>query len=409
MAIYRKIDCRISNDKKFRELSVEGKLAWYTILSRRDLAPIGAFKASFESIAIEQRGNEYLNEGLQKGLPKAFSEVFVQALNELLLKGLIKYDSESFLIYVPNFLRYNFPENPNVVKSWNSAIDSLPESDLTNHVLAKSAEIILNSQRDSFIKALPKEFVEAYQKGFAKDFTKDFGKGMPKQEQEQEQEQDIYAHTEDKGEKTQLATDSQGRNIYDLEPNEIVPSELLSDYATARINSYCPEKKSEEKLPAPEQTEVVETAPASSKPKAEKKPRSTDKATKSKDDVIKPDDVREALWNDFSKQLNARGKPITYSYIGLLRKQAKNAGWTLEEIIEEIVLRGSTYVKAEWLTPKDRTAVWVKAEDYLPELPPVEYATTARDRFDQIMAKSTYAYDIKDLSQLERVVKKGDK
>lgn len=385
MAIYRKIDCRISNDKKFRELSVEGKLAWYTILSRRDLAPIGAFKASFESLAIEQRGNEYLNEGLQKGLPKAFSEVFIQALNELLSKGLIKYDSESFLIYVPNFLRYNFPENPNVVKSWNSALDSLPECDLTNHVLAKSAEIILNSQRDSFIKALPKEFVEAYQKGFAKDFpkgfTKDFGKGMPKQEQEQEQEQDIYAHTEAKDEKTQLATDSQGRTIHE----------------------------SEEKLSAPEQTEVVETAPASSKPKAEKKPRSTDKATKSKDDVIKPDDVREALWNDFSKQLNARGKPITYSFIGLLRKQAKNAGWTLEEIIEEIVLRGSTYVKAEWLTPKDRTAVWVKAEDYLPELPPVEYATTARDRFDQIMAKSTYAYDIKDLSQLERVVKKGDK
>ena len=192
MAIYRKIDCRISNDKKFRELSVEGKLAWYTILSRRDLAPIGAFKASFESLAIEQRGNEYLNEGLQKDLPKGFSEVFIQALNELLSKGLIKYDSESFLIYVPNFLKYNFPENPNVVKSWNSALDSLPECDLTNHVLAKSAQIILNSQRDSFIKALPKEFNEAYRKGFAKDlpkgFSKDFGKGMPKQEQEQEQE-----------------------------------------------------------------------------------------------------------------------------------------------------------------------------------------------------------------------------
>ena len=165
----------------------------------------------------------------------------------------------------------------------------------------------------------------------------------------------------------------------------------------------------DDELPILPLTEVVETAPAPSKPKTEKKPRSAGKATKSKDDVIKPDDVREALWNDFSKQLNARGKPITYSFIGLLRKQAKNAGWTLEEIIEEIVLRGSTYVKAEWLTPKDRTAVWVKAEDYLPELPPVKYATTARDRFDQIMAKSTYAYDIKDLSQLERVVKKEGK
>lgn len=184
MAIYRKIDCRISNDKKFRELSVEGKLAWYTILSRRDLAPIGAFKASFESLAIEQRGNEYLN----KGFEKAFGEAFLEALYELSSKGLIKYDPEAFLIYVPNFLRFNFPENPNVVKSWNSVLDSLPECDLTNYALAKSTEIILNSQKDSFFKALPKEFVEAFEKGYGKGFQEDFGMGLAKQEQEQEQE-----------------------------------------------------------------------------------------------------------------------------------------------------------------------------------------------------------------------------
>lgn len=413
MAIYRKIDCRISNDKKFRELSVEGKLAWYTILSRRDLAPIGAFKASFESIAIEQRGNEYLNEGLQKGLPKAFSEVFVQALNELLLKGLIKYDSESFLIYVPNFLRYNFPENPNVVKSWNSAIDSLPESDLTNHVLAKSAEIILNSQRDSFIKALPKEFVEAYQKGFAKalqkGFTKDFWKGMPKQEQEQEQEQDIYAHTEAKDEKTTLATDSHGRTIDDLESGEVVPEELLSDFATARINSYFPEKKSEEKLPAPEQTEVVETAPLSSKPKTEEKHQSCGTATKTQASVTKPDDVSADLWADFLAHKKHKKAPVTNRVITLIRNEAKKAGWTLEEALNEVILRNWVGFKAEWVEAKDPNAVWVRAEDYQPELPPVEYAPSARECFDRIMAKSTYAYDIKDLSQLERVVKKEAK
>lgn len=184
MAIYRKIDCRISNDKKFRELSVEGKLAWYTILSRRDLAPIGAFKASFESLAIEQRGNEYLN----KGFDKAFGEAFLEALYELSSKGLIKYDPEAFLIYVPNFLRFNFPENPNVVKSWNSVLDSLPECELTNYALAKSTEIILNSQKDSFFKALPKEFVEAFEKGYGKGFPEDLWKGLAKQEQEQEQE-----------------------------------------------------------------------------------------------------------------------------------------------------------------------------------------------------------------------------
>lgn len=413
MAIYRKIDCRISNDKKFRELSVEGKLAWYTILSRRDLAPIGAFKASFESLAIEQRGNEYLNEGLQKGLPKAFSEVFIQALNELLSKGLIKYDSESFLIYVPNFLRYNFPENPNVVKSWNSALDSLPECDLTNHVLAKSSEIILNSQRDSFIKALPKEFVEAYQKGFAEDlpkgFTKDFGKGMPKQEQEQEQEQNIYTHAEAKDEKTQLATDSQGRTINDLELGEVVPSELINDYATARLNSYLPEKKSEEKLPAPEQAEVVETAPASSKPKTVEKHQSRGIATKTQTNVTKPNDVSADLWADFLNHRKQKKATVTERVISLIRNEAKNAGWTLEEALNEVILRNWTGFKAEWVEAKDPNAVWVKAEDYQPELPPVEYAPSARERFDKIMARSTYAYDIKDLSQLERVVKKESK
>lgn len=258
MAIYRKIDCRISNDKKFRELSVEGKLAWYTILSRRDLAPIGAFKASFESLAIEQRGNEYLNEGLQKDLPKGFSEVFIQALNELLSKGLIKYDSESFLIYVPNFLKYNFPENPNVVKSWNSALDSLPECDLTNHVLAKSAQIILNSQRDSFIKALPKEFNEAYRKGFAKDlpkgFSKDFGKGMPKQEQEQE----TYTRTEKSEEHPEVSKSFAGRVCEKETPLKTVPVEQeLPLQKTTVSKTEIVEKKTKakrqkkEKIPCP--------------------------------------------------------------------------------------------------------------------------------------------------------------
>lgn len=398
MAIYRKIDCRISNDKKFRELSVEGKLAWYTILSRRDLAPIGAFKASFESLAIEQRGNEYLNKDLQKDLPKGFSEVFIKALNELLSKGLIKYDSEAFLIYVPNFLKYNFPENPNVVKSWKSALDSLPECNLTNYVLAKSTEIIISSQRDSYTKALPKEFVEAYRKGFTKDFQRDFGepfrKGMPKQEQEQEQEQEIYIRTEKNEKQPEQVKSFAGRVSENLSSfSQPEPLEIVGPV--------------EEELPLVEESEVVETAPLSSKPKAEEKPQSRGRAAKAKDNVQKPDDVKnENLWNDFSNQLKEKGKKLSYSYIGLLRKEAKKAGWTLEEIIEEIVLRGSTYVKSEWLEPKDPNAVWVKAEDYQPELPPVEFAPSAQEKFDQIMARSSYAYNVSDLSMFEKAMKK---
>lgn len=254
MAIYRKIDCRISNDKKFRELSVEGKLAWYTILSRRDLAPIGAFKASFESLAIEQRGNEYLN----KGFEKAFSEAFLEALYELSSKGLIKYDPEAFLIYVPNFLRFNFPENPNVVKSWNSVLDSLPECDLTNYALARSTEIILNSQKDSFFKVLPKEFVEAFEKGYGKGFPEDFGKGLAKQEQEQEQEQETYTRTEKSEKHPEVSEDFAGRACEKETPLKTVPVEQeLPLQKTTVSKTEIVEKKTKakrqkkEKIPCP--------------------------------------------------------------------------------------------------------------------------------------------------------------
>lgn len=219
----------------------------------------------------------------------------------------------------------------------------------------------------------------------------------------------IDAHTEDKGEKTQLATDSHGRTIYDLESGEVVPEELLSDFATARINSYFPEKKSEEKLPAPEQTEVVETAPLSSKPKTEEKHQSCGTATKTQASVTKPDDVSADLWADFLAHKKHKKAPVTNRVITLIRNEAKKAGWTLEEALNEVILRNWVGFKAEWVEAKDPNAVWVRAEDYQPELPPVEYAPSARECFDRIMAKSTYAYDIKDLSQLERVVKKEAK
>lgn len=392
MARYKKIDVRIWNDAKFNALSSDARLIFLFMLTAPQTTMVGAVPVDKHTVSRILKFDE-----IRYGIGyKQLSEY-----------GMLEYD-EAGIFWIKNFLKYNAPENPKVVISWSSLLDLFPECPLLIKV-AKSVLKACETRGEAYVNALHPEFKKLAKYDMSNGMPYGIAYPMPYQEQEQEQEQDIYTHAEAKDEKTTLATDSQGRNIFDLKPNEIVPSELLSDYATARINSYLPEKKSEEKLPAPEQTEVVETAPTPSKPKTEKKPRSAGKATKSKDDVIKPDDVNENLWNDFSKLLNARGKPITYSFIGLLRKQAKNAGWTLEEIIEEIVLRGSTYVKAEWLTPKDRNAVWVKAEDYLPELPPVEYATTARDRFDQIMAKSTYAYDIKDLSQLERVMKKEGK
>ena len=134
-------------------------------------------------------------------------------------------------------------------------------------------------------------------------------------------------------------------------------------------------------------------------------------AIKTQATVAKPDNARDDLWEKLLEHRNAIKKPFNEFALKLMQTECKKAGWSLNEAIERVLAEGwigfkASYVKDEW---KDPNAVWVKAEDYQPELPPVEYAPSARECFDRIMAKSTYAYDIKDLSQLERVVKKEAK
>ncbi len=311
MAVYRKIDCRISNDKKFRELSVEGKLAWYTILSRRDLGPIGAFKASFESLASEQRGNKYLHEMVDETVTQTvsegFSKIFTKALHELLEKGFIKYDSESFLVYVPNFLKYNFPENPNVVKSWNSTIDALPECELTNFVFARSAEIIFNSQKDNLIKVLPKEFVEAYKKQYAEGFNKPFLNGSlngisnQKQKHKQEQEQ---------------------------KNNEDASSKIAETSLT----------ESDKSLSSPPSLETP-------------KKKTTKKAAKASAASVlgRPDDVDADLWDAFIEHRNRLKRPLNAYALKLMRNQCVIAGWGLSQAIERVLAEGWIGFKAEWV------------------------------------------------------------
>lgn len=394
MARYKKIDVRIWNDAKFNALSSDARLIFLFMLTSPQTTMVGAVPVDKHTVSRILKFDE-----IRYGIGyKQLSEY-----------GMLEYD-EAGIFWIKNFLKYNPPENPKVVISWSSLLDLFPECQLLIKI-AKSVLKACETRGEAYVKALHPEFKKLAKYDMSNGMPYGIAYHMPyqEQEQEQEQEQDIYTHTEAKEERTTLATDSQGRNIFDLKPNEIVPSELLSDYATARINSYLPEKKSEEKLPAPEQTEVVETAPASSKPKTEEKPQSRGVAPKTQTSVAKPDDVSNELWADFLNHRKQKKAPVTDRVISLIRNEAKNAGWTLEEALNEVILRNWTGFKAEWVEAKDPNAVWVKAEDYQPELPPVEYAPSARECFDRIMAKSTYAYDIKDLSQLERVVKKEAK
>ncbi len=158
MARYRKVDPRIWNDAKFRSLSDGGKLAFFFLLTHPHMTAIGAMRASVPGLAAEI-GWSY--------------EDFRKAFLEATIKGMAEHDEKASLVWLPNFVRYNPPESPNVVKAWAGALEMLPECSLLNRVVAGSV---------AFAKGLNKGFVEALPEAFSK--------GMPYQEQEQEQEQE---------------------------------------------------------------------------------------------------------------------------------------------------------------------------------------------------------------------------
>ena len=170
MARYRKIDPRIWNDEKFASLSHEGQRAFLFILTHPSMTSLGAFRATKEGIEAEL--------GIDtKGFAKPFQE--------LLSKGLIKYDESRFLVFAPNFLKYNQPENPNVVKGWAGCLDLLPECPLLAEVLqrAKSCASANSKTSKAFSEALGR-VTETLSERYAKQLSK----GLVIQEQEQEQE-----------------------------------------------------------------------------------------------------------------------------------------------------------------------------------------------------------------------------
>ncbi len=152
MAKFRKVDPRIWNDAKFRCLSDKSKLVFFLLLTHPHMTSVGAMRHTVQGMAAELGWDE-----------KGFAEPFREALG----KGLVKYDERASFVWLPNFIKYNQPDNPNVVKAWNSALDMLPECDMLSQLI---------------------RHVNDFLKQFPEGFRKPFRKSLANQEQEQEQE-----------------------------------------------------------------------------------------------------------------------------------------------------------------------------------------------------------------------------
>lgn len=195
-------------------------------------------------------------------------------------------------------------------------------------------------------------------------------KALRSQEQEQEQEQETYTRTEKNEKQSELAENFAGR---ECEKPVSLKTEAI-----------------EEELPLEEQEASV-----SKKEIVEPKPKKEVKTQR----LQKPEELTDEFWQDFLAYRKQKKAPVTERVVSLLRKEAKTAGWKLEEVINEMMVRNWTGFKADWVKDdwKDPNAHWVSAAEYNKELPPVTYSIGARDMFIEKLHAGMNAFDIKDL------------
>lgn len=204
MARYRKIDTRMWGDGKFRNLSspvVSGKYLWIFLLTGPHTTNLpGLFRAGEMALA-EELG--WSLEGFREGFAELFRE------------GLAKADWNARVVWIPNAVKYNPPDNPNVVKGWRDSWAEVPECSLKT----EAYEVF-----KGFTKGLGKGFAE----GFAEACAQGLPKGLANQEQEQEQDLNTLPQTSfadapevllDEQEKSK-PTEGQIERLYDLYPRK---------------------------------------------------------------------------------------------------------------------------------------------------------------------------------------------
>lgn len=197
MARYRKIDVMMWSDEKFLDLSDKAMLVFIFLLTCPQQTSLGAMRASVEGLA-----HEFLNfPGISRS--RWSLRAFRSAFREISDKKMVFADANAAVIWLPNFLKHNRPTNINVVKSWVTVLETLPECETKTRIVEHMLLVT---------KELGEDYLDAFKKGMQDTFGNKYlnkhpnkpesntplvPKQTPKQTAIQEQEQEAGAGTGD--------------------------------------------------------------------------------------------------------------------------------------------------------------------------------------------------------------------
>ncbi|OJA00998.1 hypothetical protein BEV13_01360 [Rickettsiella grylli] len=171
---YRMLDVRIWCDKKFRSLT--------------------PLKPSGQALFLYLLSNPHTTSipGLYRAGPGAMAEElawplkgFQRALKEVIEQGLVKADPKARVIFIPNAIKYNKPQSPNVIRSWGGHWDEIPECALKNEAYNK-----LESSVRDLGKAFALAFMETLNHYKVNTSRDAYENTCPNQDQKQEHDKE---------------------------------------------------------------------------------------------------------------------------------------------------------------------------------------------------------------------------
>lgn len=218
MARYRKIDIRIWNDRKFRELDDKAKLAFFLVLTHPDTNQLGMLRSRSVALAMELGWHP---------------DVMSDAILMLCQMGMLMVDDKAGFIFIPNFLKYNPPNGPNAVKGWEGLLDQMPECDLLDHAIS-SLKPFVDGLSEGLRNAIPNDIKDAMSNAMSNDI-----KDAPRI-QEQEQEQEYISTNVDKKEKYKKEKKSSKSKIVLDKPEDVSSNQIWIDFLALRNARHAP-------------------------------------------------------------------------------------------------------------------------------------------------------------------------
>lgn len=155
-------------DEKFQRLSApepNAQTIWWRLLHGPEVGVVPGAIAAFAG-------------GLADALHWRV-EPFLERFAELTREGMAYADWKAGLVYLPNGISINSPDNPNMVKGWRATWAELPECPL-------KCEIYRG--HELFLERLGKRYLEAFHYACGNPSRNRFGNPLGNQDQEQEQE-----------------------------------------------------------------------------------------------------------------------------------------------------------------------------------------------------------------------------